>query len=101
MNLREDLNYVFQTDYKKVDGAVFDEDISINQYLFYTYNDFIKFGSRIEWWRNDGVSNYEYTSGVNIQLLSNLILRPELRKDWTPATGFDQDMTAVDMILTY
>ena len=99
--LRDDVNYVFQSDYKKVGGPVRDEDISINQYLFYSYNDIIKLGSRVEWWRNDGVSNYEYTTGVNIKLLDNLVMRPEFRKDWTPATGFEQDMAAVDVILTY
>ncbi len=101
VQLRNNLSYVFQTDYKKIDGPVRDEDIGINQYLFYTYNDYVKFGSRIEWWRNDGVSNYEYTSGANIQLLDNLVLRPEYRQDWVPALGFDEEIAAVDMILTY
>lgn len=102
VNLRNNLNYVFQTDYKRVAGGMdTDEDIGINQYLFYTYNDMVKLGTRVEWWRNDGVSNNAITTGVNIQLLDNLVMRPEVRQDWNPSTDFDESMTAVDMILTY
>ncbi len=109
VQLTDRAEYVFQSDYRRIKGAPggvnavagVQEIFGINQYLFYDYNDYVRFGSRIEWWRNDGVSNYEYTSGVNIKLLDNLVLRPELRKDWVPATGFDQDMVGVDAILTY
>lgn len=94
------INYVFQTDYKKIDNAS-DEDIGINQYLFFNFNDAIAFGNRIEWWRNDQVSNYEYTTGLNIKLLDNLIMRPEYRTDWVPATDFSVENVACDMILTY
>ncbi len=97
----DSINYVFQSDYKHVSGMVRDEDIGVNQYLFYTYNDMVKLGTRIEWWRNDGQSNYELTTGVNIKLLDNLIIRPEVRQDWNPATGYDESMTACDLILTY
>jgi hypothetical protein len=55
----------------------------------------------MEWWKNDGTSNYALTTGVNVKLLDNLIMRPEARKDWVPATGFDEDMAACDVILTY
>ena len=100
--VRCDINYVFQTDYKRVAGGPdTDEDISINQYLFYTYNDHVKLGTRVEWWRDNGESNYELTTGVNIQLLDNLVLRPEARKDWNPAAGTDEDMVAIDAILVY
>ncbi len=102
VTLTDNLNYVWQTDYLSIDEAVgVRETVGINQYLFYAYNDIVTFGNRIEWLRVDGLSNYEFTSGVNIQLLDNLVLRPEARKDWVPATGFDQDMFGADMILTY
>lgn len=93
-------NYVFQTDYKNIDDAA-GENIGINQYLFYHYNDIVSLGTRVEWWRADQVSNYEYTSGANIKLLNNLVLRPEYRKDWVPATSLSVDNVACDMILTY
>jgi hypothetical protein len=99
-SLTEKVNYVFQTDYLTTDNTN-EDDIGINQYLFYQYSDAIALGTRMEWWKNDGVSNYEFTSGVNVKLLGNLIMRPEVRKDWVPATGFDEDMCACDVILTY
>ena len=106
--LTDKLNYVFQSDLVGIDpiddngGAVTANDqIGINQYLFYNFNDILSFGSRAEWWKSDGVSNYAYTSGVNIKLLDNLILRPEARTDWVPATDFSVNNVACDMILTY
>jgi hypothetical protein len=99
-SLTDKLTYVFQTDFLRTDN--FDEDdLGINQYLIYQYNDIIGLGTRAEWWKNDGTSNYAVTSGVNVKLLGNLIMRPEVRKDWVPATGFDEDMVGCDMILTY
>jgi hypothetical protein len=98
--LTDRLNYVFQTDYLTTDNTN-EDDIGINQYLIYQYSDIIGLGTRMEWWKNDGVSNYELTTGVNVKLLGNLIMRPEVRKDWVPATGFDEDMAACDVILTY
>ena len=101
VTLTDRLNYVFQTDYKKVDGSD-DEDIGVNQYLFFDYNDWLSFGTRIEWWRDDQISKNEYTTGVNIKLLDNLVIRPEYRKDWSPGQGnFGVENTACDMILTY
>jgi hypothetical protein len=102
--LTDKLSYIFQTDYLRIDNdaaGVNDDDVGINQYLIYQYNDIVGLGTRMEWWKNDGVSNYELTSGVNVKLLDNLIMRPEVRKDWVPATGFDEGMCACDVILTY
>ena len=102
--LTDKLSYIFQTDYLRIDNdaaGVNDDDIGINQYLIYQYNDIVGLGTRMEWWKNDGVSNYALTSGVNIKLFGNLIMRPEARKDWVPATGFDEGMAACDFILTY
>lgn len=100
VNVTDTINYVFQTDYKKIDN-ISDEDIGINQYLFFNFSDAIAFGNRIEWWRNDQVSNYEYTTGLNVKLLGNLVIRPEYRTDWVPATDFSVENVACDMILTY
>jgi len=104
VTLTDSVNYVFQTDYLGIEGAGgvgITESLGVNQYLFYEYNDIVSFGTRLEWWRNDGVSNNALTTGVNIQLLDNLVMRPEARKDWVPSTGFDEDMVGCDFILTY
>ena len=109
VNVTDRVNYVFQTDYKKIDGSD-DEDVGINQYLFYNFNDWLAFGNRIEWWRDgtgspyangDRVSNYNYTTGVNIRVFYNLVFRPEARTDWAPAGDFSVNNVACDMILTY
>ncbi len=106
--LTDKLNYVFQSDLVGIDaaGVTANDQVGINQYLFYEFNDVLKFGSRIEWWKSDGQSNYEFTTGVNVKLLDNLVIRPEVRKDWTPAAGgtfgnTNRENVACDMILTY
>ena len=112
VDLFDSLNYVLQTDYVSYDRVnnitPGNEQIGVNNYLFYHWSDIISFGTRLEWWKSDTlenntdrVSHYEVTTGVNIKLLDNFVIRPELRKDWVPATDFDEDMAAFDMILTY
>jgi hypothetical protein len=98
--LTDKLTYVGQSDFLRTDNTD-EDDLGFNQYLIYQYSDIVGLGTRMEWWKNDGVSNYELTSGVNVKLLGNLVIRPEVRKDWVPATGFDEDMAACDVILTY
>jgi len=106
--LTDRLSYVFQSDYLSTDDRNADriDNIGINQYLFYRWNDIVSFGTRIEWWKGEGISgnrasHYAFTNGVNIKLLDNLIMRPEVRKDWNPNDDIDRNMTAVDFILTY
>jgi hypothetical protein len=117
--LSQDLKYVMQSDVVSYD----DDDnhlgsqVGINQYLFYTVNDCLALGTRMEWWKSDGIvgeddsaSFYGLTYGANYRFNSNLIVRPEVRHNWTPAedayeanTGFDFNQTVfgVDAILTY
>ena len=110
VGLTDKLSYIAESDYLRFNnpGGVgptgapaVEDDLSLVNYLIYAYNDVVGLGARGEWWKDEGQSHYEVTSGVNIKLLGNLVIRPEVRKDWVPATGFDQDMTACDMILTY
>lgn len=98
--ITDNLEYVFQSDYKKIHGSD-DEDVGVNQYLFLGLNDWLKAGTRIEWWRDDQVSHYEATFGVNVSLLGNLIVRPEYRDDWAPGLDESYENVACDMILTY
>ncbi len=113
-SLTDKLSYIFQTDYLSTDenndaGNPRIDNVGVNQYLIYQWNDVIGFGTRLEWWKGAGPfapynthsSKYEATGGVNIKLLGNLMIRPEVRKDWYPAEGIDRDMMACDAILTY
>jgi hypothetical protein len=102
--LTDNLQYVFQSDVLRINNEATgysEDDFGINQYVFLTLTDTIKLGQRIEWWKDEGVSHYESTSGVNIQLLDNLVFRPEYRVDWAPGTDIDERTFGMDMVLTY
>jgi hypothetical protein len=106
VTLCKKLNYVLQSDYMRIDKAadgtpLGDDDISIVQYLFYTYNDCLKFGVRGEWWKNDGQSHHVITYGVNYRPHANLIIRPEMKHHWSPATDIREDVFGVDAIVTF
>lgn len=88
--LTDTIDYVFQTDYIRVedsvnaaDGGIYDT-IGINQYLFYTVNARTKLGARLEWWNADGNSVNEMAYGVNYKPHANVIVRPEIRYNWIP-----------------
>jgi len=100
LNLTDKLEYVLQSDLLLVDSTN-EDDVGLNQYVFYTINECLKVGGRFEWWKNDGVDNYEITGGVNLRPHANVVFRPELRWDDRPEQHFDQTTFAVDMILTY
>jgi hypothetical protein len=99
-SLTDSLDYIFQSDYLDTDNTDID-DIGINQYLIYSLNDLIGLGGRIEWWKRDGVSFYEATSGVNIHVLDNVVIRPEWRQDWSPGANIDEDTILCDVIVTF
>ncbi|MCA9100237.1 MAG: outer membrane beta-barrel protein [Pirellulales bacterium] len=99
-NVTDKWNYVLQSDYVRSDQTQ-DDDISINQYLFYTVNDCLAVGGRMEWWQDDGESHYECTGGVNLRAHANFIVRPEIRHDWNPHNNFDQTTFGIDGILTF
>jgi hypothetical protein len=94
-DLTDDWQYVFQTDLMDSNGG--DYQIGVNQYLFYTVNDWLKAGFRGEWWRasipgvtdghNGPISFYETTFGVNVTPNANFTLRPEIRYQWSPAVN--------------
>src|SRR5690606_617839 len=92
--LSDNMEYVFQTDYYQSNGSFDDPDDAldekgVNQYLFYTLNDCWKLGLRAEWWKSNAFtpgnqSYYEITYGVNYKAHANMIIRPEIRHNWTP-----------------
>ncbi len=106
--------YVFQSDYVTANGLYGDDDIDnedygINQYLFYTVSDCLAYGARMEWWKSDQITGeatsfYELTGGLNYRPHANVVVRPEIRYDWSP-TEFDPDYNrgifGVDAILTF
>lgn len=87
VNLTDNLQYVGQSDVLRTDnpGVSQADTVGLNQYLFYTINDVLKTGARIEWWKADGISLYEMAYGVNIKALNNLLFRPEIRYNWCPS----------------
>ena len=115
VTLSDKLNYVLQSDLVDYDpnaaqetlfdsGIGLNRQIGINQYLFYNLNDCTALGTRFEWWKTGGVSAYEWTTGMNYRPHANVVVRPEVRYDWTPTnTGFDYNQTTfgVDCILTF
>ena len=106
--LTDDINWVLQSDFVSANSATVpggpfgnDNSVGINNYLFYSLNDWIKVGSRQEWWKGDGDSHYALTSGLNLFLADNLVFRPEYRNQWSPANGVRDSIVGMDMILTY
>ena len=130
------LEYVIQHDYGRQHDAlglnVDAEWYGINQYLFYTLNDCWKFGARFEWFRDDdGVrlnsmfvrngglgtpaasmagNYYNITAGANWTPRCNIVVRPEVRWDWSDGTIFapfddltsdSQFTAAIDAIITF
>ncbi|MFO0791721.1 MAG: porin [Pirellulales bacterium] len=85
--------YVFQSDLLTTDtntNALNDAlSYGANNYLFYTINDCWKWGTRMEWWRSNQVTNdmtsfYELTTGLNYKYSANLVVRPEVKYNWCP-----------------
>ncbi len=115
--LSECWEYVLASDYVDTEGAPTDdefelEDKSVVNYLFYTLNDCWKLGGRAEWWKSNSVTGesasfYEISGGVNYHAHANLVIRPEIRYDWTPSDeavaidDYNQEWFGVDAVLTY
>jgi hypothetical protein len=115
-SLGEKLNYVAQSDYLRA-ASTKEEIVSLNQYLFWTYNDCIKFGGRMEWWKGDALTGHDYggkidlgtgslshyalTFGINVIPHANLRFRPEIRYDWAPFANYDATTFAIDVIATF
>ena len=101
--LTENLQYIAQSDYLRTDnpGVSQFDTVGLNQYLLFKLNDVVSTGGRVEWWKADGVSYYEATGGFNLRLFENLVFRPEVRHDWAPGAGIDEDTAAIDLVLTY
>lgn len=114
--VNEKLNYVAQSDLLTV-GETGEDNIGLNQYLFYNATDIVTLGTRVEWWKGDAItgyaphggtvpvsgstSYYEVTFGANVQLDPNIMLRPEFRYDWSPGADYEQGIFGVDLVATF
>lgn len=69
----------------------------INQYLIADLTDCLSIGSRFEWFRDhnnarvlgvpaEGGNYFNYTFGLNWRPMPNMVVRPELRWDWSNVT---------------
>jgi hypothetical protein len=120
-DLSENWQYVLQHDYLDTEGIPGDDetngqDKGVSNYLFYTLNDCWKLGGRVEWWKSDNVipgeatSFYNIAGGINYHASANLVIRPEIRYDWTPAdeayddefnVDYNQTWFGIDAVVTY
>jgi hypothetical protein len=100
------VGYVIQSDYVSTNNTFNEpglsvEEYGVNQYLYYTFNEVLSVGGRMEWWRSnaptgDYQSYYEVTGGVNVRANRNIVFRPEIRYDWTPG----EDNFANNQVIT-
>ena len=107
----DNLTYVLQSDFLNSNvgggggagraGFGGGHQYGLNQYLIYAVNDCLGVGARMEWWKNSGDSWYAATFGVNYRPHANVVIRPEVREDWSPTNSFDQTSLGVDVILTF
>ena len=93
---------VLQHDLGSEPGAGIDRNSAdwygLNTYLFYTINDCWKAGMRFEWFRDEGGARvpganqtadyFQLCPGVNWTPNDRLIVRSELRWDWTGTPGY-------------
>jgi hypothetical protein len=102
-SLTDNLQYIAQSDMIDTSNPGVSEfdTVGLNQYLIYWVNDVVGLGGRLEWWKADGVSFYEASSGLNLKLTDNINIRPEYRQDWAPGIGLDEDSFLVDGYVTF
>ena len=96
--VQDDLNLVLQSDLVRVGS---NDQLGINSYLIKSISDKVGVGVRSEWWKNEGVSQYAVTTGVNIKPMDNLIVRPEIRFDWDDPNVGSETTFGVDAIVTF
>ena len=119
--LSENLTYVFWHDHGFADDPGMDGSdaswYSIAQYLLYDINDCWTANARLEWVRDEdgflldsGTGDlWGMTLGLNYKPTANLVVRPEVRWDWsndlTPLfddqTDQSQFTVAMDIIVTF
>lgn len=98
----ENLKYVLQSDFVRTDkdvlgdGDTHYDTIGVNQYLIYQILKEVGVGARGEWWHADGTSYGVITGGLNLRPLPNLILRPEVKYQFSEHGGNDRNQVSND-----
>jgi len=101
-DLGERWQCVIQHDFGQEPDAGIDRDnaawYGLNQYLFYTINDCWRAGLRFEWFRDEGGTRipgadrtadyFQLCPGLNWTPNDRLVLRTELRWDWTGTSEY-------------
>ncbi|MEX2309387.1 MAG: outer membrane beta-barrel protein [Pirellulales bacterium] len=119
-DLTENTQYVLQHDFIDTEGTLADDDFhnqdyGVTNYLFYSLNDCVRLGGRMEWWKSnnitgDATSFYNISGGINYKVHANVVIRPEIRYDWTPAEDtvsaaigddYNQEWFGIDAVFTY
>lgn len=115
-NLSKCWTWVLQHDFVHTDGTLADddfqnEDYGVTNYLIYKLNDCWSAGGRFEWWKSNNVTGesdsfQNVTGGLNYHAHANLVVRPEVRYDFTnegAGTGddYNQVMFGIDAVFTF
>jgi hypothetical protein len=110
------LKWVLQSDFVSTEGTLADEDFNnedygVTNYLIYKLNDCWSAGARLEWWKSNNVTGLsdsfqEITGGVNYHANANLVIRPEVRYDFTNEGGgtgddYNQWFFGVDAVFSF
>ncbi|MCI0491732.1 MAG: porin [Planctomycetes bacterium] len=116
VNVSKDTVWVIQSDYLDSDGTPLDPTFhdtegGVTNYLLYTINDCWQAGARVEWWKSnvptgESTSFYDMTYGFHYWPTANVVIRPEIRYDWTPAEDavgddYNQLMFGIDAVVTF
>ncbi|MGC3972075.1 MAG: outer membrane beta-barrel protein [Pirellulales bacterium] len=92
------LGNTFQT------NGIANNSVGATNYIFYQLTDRVATGGRTEWYKADGISYQTYTTGLNIKLTPNMIIRPEVRRNDSngdPNGLFNRTVYGVDAVLTF
>lgn len=114
-NFADRWTYVLQSnlmDNDRLCGTT-EDTVSLNNYLFYRWNECWAAGARLEWFKdghlNDGPAQgtagevVGLTVGLNYRPAANVVVRPELRWDDYEATSLLRDtcLFGIDTVITY
>ena len=94
------LDYIVQSDLVETNAGQ-DHQFGINQYLIYRVDECLGLGARLEWFKADSLSINEMTFGANIRPDANIVVRPEIRHEWSEALDYEETIFGVDAIFTF
>ena len=116
VQVTDNFEWIGQSDMVRVDSTG-EDNFGLNQYFLYSATDRLGLGARVEWWKGDvltgyaphggvlpaagSLSYYAATFGVNYKPKSNVVVRPEVRFDWSPAADYDEAYFGVDAIMSF